>query len=77
MKPRVPAQEKKASKPLVVKFRGGCGGGRNSQSYRRICWRGPCYTRGPRTYTSPPIQESAPGQYQKGHKSLVGSGGGD
>ena len=47
---------------------GGCGGMRNSQSHRRVCWRDPW---GPRTYTNPPTQESA----SEGPNSLVGSGG--
>ena len=33
-------QETKDSKPLAVKHCGGCKGGRNSQSHRRVCWKG-------------------------------------
>ena len=31
--------ETKDSKPLSVKSLGGCKGGRNSQSYRRVSWK--------------------------------------
>ena len=55
--PRVPAWGNKASKPLTEKTCGHCGGGRNSQPHRRVCWRHP---QGPRMYTNPPTQESAP-----------------
>ena len=57
MQHRVPAWETKASKPLAVKTCGSCSGGRNSQFHRRVCRRDP---QGPRMYTSPPTQESAP-----------------
>ena len=66
---RVTAWGNKASEPLAVKICGGCGGGRDSQPYRRVCWRNP---QGPRMYTNPPTQESAPGP-----NLLVGSGGSD
>ena len=60
----------KASKPQIVKICGGCGGRRNSQPHRRICWRDPqC----PRMYTKSPTQESAP----EGPNLLVDSGGSD
>ena len=62
--------EKKASKPLTVKFCGGCGGGRNSQPHGRAHWRDP---QGPRMYTNPPTWESAP----EGPNLLVGSEGSD
>ena len=39
--PRVPAQEKKASKLLAVKTYMGCGSGRNSQPHWRVRWRDP------------------------------------
>ena len=69
--PRVPAWgKKKASKPLTVKFCGGCGGGRNSQPHGRAHWRDP---QGPRMYTNPPTWESAP----EGPNWLVGSEGSD
>ena len=58
---RVLAQENKASKTLAVKTCGACGGGRNSQSHRRVGWRG---SWDPRIYTSPPTQESAPERAQ-------------
>ena len=48
--------ETKHLKPLAVKFCGGCGGGRNSQSYKRVPWRGPL---DPRMYTTPSTWESA------------------
>ena len=66
IKPRVPAYEKKASKSLAVKTSGGCGGRRNFQSHKRVLWRNP---QGPRMYTSPSTQESAP----EGPNLLVGS----
>ena len=31
--------ETKDSKPLAVNYCRGCDGGRNSQSYRRVCWK--------------------------------------
>ena len=71
---RVPAWESKASTTLAVKTCGGCGSGRNCQSHRRIHWRGPW---GPRIYTNPPTQESAPGQHLKGCCLLVCRGGSD
>ena len=57
LQPRVPVWGKKASKPLTEKTCEGCGSRRNSQPYRRVCWRDP---QGPRTYTNPRTQESAP-----------------
>ena len=68
--PRVPAQGNKASKPLIENICGGCGGGRNSQPHRRVCWKDP---QGPRTYTNSSNQESAP----EGPSLLVGSIGSD
>ena len=68
-KPRVPVQEKKVSKPLVVKICGGCSG-RNSQRHRRVCWRDP---QGPKTHTNPPTREPAPERLDL----LMGSGGSD
>ena len=68
--PRVPVQEIKSSKPLAVKMHRGYGSRRDSQSLRRVFWRGP---QDPRTYTSPPTWESAP----KRHNPLVGSKGSD
>ena len=67
---RVPAWEKKASKPLAMKTYGGCSSRRNSQPHRKVRWRGP---QGPKTYTKPPIWESAP----EGLNLLVGSWGSD
>ena len=32
-------QETKDSKPLAIKFYGGCEGWRNSQSHRRVHWK--------------------------------------
>ena len=55
--PRVPAQETKVSKPLVVKTCGGCSGGGNSQSHRRVPWRGP---QDPRIHACPLTWELAP-----------------
>ena len=46
------------------------GSGRNCQPYRRVCWRDP---QGPRTYTNPPTQESAP----EGPNLIVDSMGSD
>ena len=66
--PRIPAQEIKPQKPLTKKISGGCIIRRNSQSHRRLCWRDP---QGPRMYTNPPTQESAPG----GPNLIVGSRG--
>ena len=57
MQPTVPVWVNKASKPVAVKICKGCGGRRNSQPHRRVCWRD---LQSPRTYTSPPIRESAP-----------------
>ena len=57
-------------KPLTEKTYGGCGSGRNSQPHRRVCWRD---RQGPRMYTNPPTQESAP----EGPNFLVGSRGSD
>ena len=65
--PKVPGRGKKASKLLAVKTYENCGG-RNSQPHRRVHWRDP---QGPRTYTKPPTQESAP----EGLNLLVGSRG--
>ena len=64
--PRVPAQKKKASKPLAVKICGGCSSGRNSQPHRRVHWRD---QQDPRSYTNPPTWESA----TEGPNLLVGS----
>ena len=61
VEPSVPAQGNKVSNPLAVKFCGVCGGRRNCQSHKRVCCRGP---QDPRTYTSPPTQESAPERAQ-------------
>ena len=72
-KPRNPGfqcREIKPQKPLTEKTCGGSGGGRNSQSHRRVRWRDP---QGPRMYTSPPTRESAP----EGPNLIVGSGGSD
>ena len=69
--PRSPVWEKRASKPLVVKTYGGCGGGgRTCQSHSRVFWRGPW---GPGAYTNLLTWESAP----DGLNLLVGSGGSD
>ena len=68
-KPRVSAWETKDWKPMVVKACGVCEGGRNSQSHRRVCWRG---SQGPRRYTNPHTRESAPERAQ-----TVGSQGSD
>ena len=62
--------EKKVSKPLAVKICGGCGSGRNSHLHKTVCWRDP---QGPRMYTNPPTEESAPG----GPNLLVDSRGSD
>ena len=62
--------EIKPQKPLTEKTCGSCGGGRNSQPHRKVCWRDP---QGPRMYTSSPTWESAP----EGPNLLVGSGGSD
>ena len=51
MQPRVPAWEKKASKPLIVKTCVGCSVRRDSQLHRRVHWRDP---QGPRMYTNHP-----------------------
>ena len=51
----------KASKPLIEKTCGGCGSGRNFQTYRRDHWRDP---QGARMYTNPPIQQSV--QFARG-----------
>ena len=61
---------KKDSKPLAVKTCGGCSGGKNSQTHRRVHWSVPC---DPRMYTSPPTWESAP----EGPNLLVGGGESD
>ena len=58
--------DKKISKPLAVKICRGCGDRRNRQPHRRVHWRDPW---GPRMYTSPPTQKSAP----EGPNSFVGS----
>ena len=65
--PRVPARGNKASKSLAVKSYGGCSSRSNSQPHRKVSWKDP---RGPRTYTNPPTQESAP----EGPNLLVGTG---
>ena len=70
MQPRAPVQGNKASKPPIENTCGGSGGGRNSQPHRRVCWRDP---QGPRTYTNPPTQESAPEE----PNLLLGSGKSD
>ena len=57
VQPRVPVQEKKASKPLAVITCGGFSSGRNSQPHRRVHWRDP---QGPRMYPKPPTWESTP-----------------
>ena len=59
-------RKKEASKPLAVKTHGGCSSRRNSQPQQRACWRD---QQGPRMYTNPPTQESAP----EGPKLLVDS----
>ena len=70
-KPWVSAQATKDSKPqFEEKICGDCGGGRNSQTHRRVCWRDP---QGPKMSTNPPTCKSAP----KGHHMLVGSEGSD
>ena len=66
--PRVPVQGNKASKPLTEKTCLGCGGRRNSQPHRRVCWRDP---QGPRMYAKPPTWDSAP----EWPHLLVSSGG--
>ena len=40
IQPRVLVQENEASRPLAIKTCGGCGGGINSQSPRRVWWMG-------------------------------------
>ena len=67
---RVPVWGNKASKSLTEKTCGDCGGRRNSQLLRRVCWRDP---QGPRMCTKPPTWESAP----EGPSLLVGSGESD
>ena len=57
MQTRAPAQRIQVLKPEAVKTGGGCGGRRNSQSHRRVPWRGP---QNSRMYTSPSSQGSAP-----------------
>ena len=64
------SMRKESLKTSGCKNLGGCGSGRNSQSHRRVHWRDP---QGPRTYTKPPTQESAP----EGPNLLVGSRGSD
>ena len=60
-------QRNKAAQPLTVKTSAGCSSrGRNSQPHRRVHWKDP---QGPRTYTNPHTQESAP----EGPTLLVGS----
>ena len=66
--PRVPVWGNKASKTLTEKTCGGWGSRRNSQPHRRVHWRDP---QGPKMYTNPPTQESAP----EGPNLFVGSGG--
>ena len=51
--PWVLSQGNKASKPLIEKIFGGCGGRRNSRPHRTD-------PQGPRMYTNPPTWESAP-----------------
>ena len=68
--PRVLVWGKQASKPLAIKSCGCCGSRRNSQPHRRVGWRDP---HGPRTYTNPLTQESAP----EGPNLLVSSRGSD
>ena len=58
------------SKPLTEKICEDCSGGINSQPHRRVRWRDP---QGPRMYTNPSTQESAPEK----PNLLVGSGGSD
>ena len=71
MKPRVPAQGNKASKPLTENTCGGWGSsGKNSQTHRRVHWRDP---QGSRMYTIPPTRGSAP----EGPNLIVGNGESD
>ena len=59
--PRILVRRNKAFKPQAVKTCSNCSSKKNSQPHRGVCWRDP---EGPRTYTNPPTQESAPTQGQ-------------
>ena len=70
MQLRVPAQGNKASKTLKKSLWGLRNQEKLPQPHRKVHWTDP---QGPRTYTNPPTQESAP----EGPNLLVGSGGSD
>ena len=68
MQPRVPTRGSKATKPLTEKI---CGAAAETPSLTgQFHWKNP---QGPRTYTKPPTQESAP----EGPNLPVGSRGSD